>query len=106
MNMPTKSLFPISLFLIEGFLLSPVVAIADWHPEYQLVSYPIHWTITRPANPLFTGREELLAELEGIARDVVENTSRQDPSCIVISGMGGQGKSEICLQLARRVRQL
>lgn len=96
------SLYSISAF----FFLSPIMSTTDWQLEYEVASYPVHWTITRPTNSLFTGREEILSELEGIVRNDMKISSRQDPRRIVISGMGGQGKSEICLQLAHRIRQL
>ena len=62
--------------------------------------------VTRSINTLFTGRDDILYELEMIARNALTNPCRQDQCRIVISGMGGQGKSEICLQLVHRVRQL
>jgi hypothetical protein len=65
-----------------------------------------HWIVTRHANPLFTGRKELLQELDGIVRDATTNPSNQTQCCIVLSGMGGQGKSEICLQLAHSLRHM
>jgi NB-ARC domain len=61
--------------------------------------------VTRPINTLFTGRDDILCELETIVRDSVKDPVRCDPCWIVISGMGGLGKSEICLQLAHRFRQ-
>jgi hypothetical protein len=64
----------------------------------------MHWMVTRPTNLLFTGREDLLQELDGIVHDAVKNPSDQTQCRIVISGMVGQGKSEICLQLAYRLR--
>jgi hypothetical protein len=65
----------------------------------------VHWMVTRPTNPLFTGREELLQDLDDIIRNAVKKPRDQTQCRIVISGMGGQGKSEICLQLAHRLRQ-
>jgi hypothetical protein len=65
----------------------------------------VHWTVTRSANTLFTGRNDILRELETIVRDYGKDPSRLEQCWIVIYGMGGQGKSEICLQLACRVRQ-
>ena len=62
--------------------------------------------VSRKGNPSFTGREDILTQLETTVRDVVCNPSPSSQCCIVISGMGGQGKSEICLQLANRVREL
>jgi len=66
----------------------------------------MHWMVPRTANSLFTGREDLLQSLDGIVRDAVTNAWGGRQCRIVISGMGGQGKSEICLQLARRLRHL
>ena len=61
--------------------------------------------VTRSVNPLFTGREDILYELDVVVRDAVYSNTHQTPCRIVITGMGGQGKSEICLQLAHRRRQ-
>lgn len=76
--------------------------------DQSFVTQPcnVHWMIYRPTNTLFTGREEILLELEATVRDAIQTPSRSDTCNIVISGMGAQGKSEICLQLARRVRKI
>ncbi|KAL9017496.1 MAG: hypothetical protein Q9185_005162 [Variospora sp. 1 TL-2023] len=66
----------------------------------------VHWTVYRSRNPFFTGRDDTLRELEATVRDAVNGSSYRGQCSIVISGMGGQGKSEICLQLAYRVRQI
>jgi Mrp family chromosome partitioning ATPase len=55
---------------------------------------------------MFIGREVLLQELDSIVRDAVENPLDRTQCRIVISGVGGQGKSEICLQLAHRLQQM
>jgi Heterokaryon incompatibility protein (HET) len=65
-----------------------------------------HWMVTRHANPLFTGRKDLLQELDGMVRDAVKNPWNRTQCRIVLSGMGGQGKSEICLQLAQGLRHM
>ena len=60
----------------------------------------VHWTVSRSPNALFTGREDTLDGLEATVRTSVQ-LSRPIIQCrIVIWGIGGQGKSEICLQLA------
>jgi hypothetical protein len=64
---------------------------------------PVHWMVARPTNSFFTGQEDVLEEMEGIVLDAVE-TPTQTQCRIVISGMDGQGKSEICVQLAYRLR--
>ena len=69
-------------------------------------TYPIHWTVSRSTNKLFTGRDDVLCKLEGIIEKTVGNPSRHEPYRIVITGMGGLGKSEICLQLAHLVQSL
>ncbi|OQV11207.1 hypothetical protein CLAIMM_15076 [Cladophialophora immunda] len=65
-----------------------------------------HWAVTRSPNPLFTGREDILGRLEATIRASVRVSPPTTQCRIVISGIGGQGKSEICLQLAQRVRSL
>ncbi|EXJ67808.1 uncharacterized protein A1O5_09154 [Cladophialophora psammophila CBS 110553] len=67
--------------------------------------YPAHWTITRPANT-FTGREKILSGQEVIVHDAIKRPIRQSLYRIVISDIGGQSKSELCLQLAQCLRQL
>ncbi|KIW22420.1 uncharacterized protein PV07_12307 [Cladophialophora immunda] len=59
-------------------------------------------------SPALEGTEvsQILAELEVIVREAVEDLSPSRQCRIVISGIDGQGKSEICLQLARCTRQL
>ena len=75
-------------------------------PELKSKTCHVHWTVYRSRNPLFTGRDEILLELEATIRDAVKEPSYPDQCSIVISGMGGQGKSEICPQLAYRVRHM
>lgn len=65
-----------------------------------------HWLVRRTTNPLFTGRQDLLHELEETIRDAIYCPWNRSTCRIVISGMGGQGKSEVCLQLARRLRHM
>jgi len=55
---------------------------------------------------MFTGREDILHTLELSVRRAINDGPHQNQCRIVIYGMGGQGKSEICLQLAQRVRSL
>ncbi|RMZ91050.1 hypothetical protein DV736_g1719, partial [Chaetothyriales sp. CBS 134916] len=56
-------------------------------------------------NPLFTGRDDILQALDSIIVDAVQYPQPEKQCRIVISGIGGEGKSEICLQLANRHRQ-
>lgn len=66
----------------------------------------VHWMVSRSPNPLFTGREDVLQELEDHIRTAVHLSSNTTQCRIVICGIGGQGKSEICLQLTHRLRHM
>ena len=63
-----------------------------------------HWLVSRSVNPFFTGRTDLLRGLTQIVHDAVANATDERQCRIVITGIGGLGKSEVCLQLARRLR--
>ncbi|KAI1628920.1 P-loop containing nucleoside triphosphate hydrolase protein [Exophiala viscosa] len=66
----------------------------------------VHWGVDRPVNNMFTGREDILEDLEQKLREAARAGMNDKQPRIVISGMGGLGKSEICLQLAQRLRSL
>lgn len=66
----------------------------------------MHWVVPRLSNTLFTGRMEILDDLEQRVRAAVQDGSRSNQCRVAITGLGGQGKSEISLQLAQRVRSL
>ena len=59
--------------------------------------------IPRALNSLFTGRSDLLdriqSALQGESIPIAQTQRR-----FVITGLGGQGKSEICLQIASLMR--
>lgn len=57
-------------------------------------------TIPRAVNSLFTGRDESLSDLCAILGQ--RNSDQQQR--YVITGLGGIGKSELCLKLAERMR--
>ena len=75
-------------------------------PSKSAVPTHVHWVVTRAPNPLFTGRSDILHDLEHKVRDAAGSCWDQAQCRIVITGIGGQGKSEICLQLAHRLRQM
>ena len=63
----------------------------------------VHYKVPRAVNRLFTGRAELLTRIIKTLRgDGPFHTSRQKR--FVITGLGGQGKSEICLQVADLIK--
>jgi tetratricopeptide (TPR) repeat protein len=61
--------------------------------------------VTRAVNHLFTGREGILSKIEEILQRSFEETDICFQRRFVITGMGGQGKSEICLKIANTMRQ-
>ncbi|KAM3077881.1 hypothetical protein ACMFMF_004300 [Clarireedia jacksonii] len=64
----------------------------------------VHWMVPRTINTLFTGRGELLHRIQKAIRS--DSTSPPDKQKrFVITGLGGQGKSEICLQIASQMRE-
>ena len=55
--------------------------------------------VPRAVNDLFTGRAELLARIQqALHIDITSKPAKQRR--FVITGLGGQGKSEVCLQVA------
>jgi hypothetical protein len=64
----------------------------------------MHWMVPRTVNNLFTGRTELLGRLkDALHGDRTSCTEEQKR--FIITGLGGQGKSEICLNIASQMRQ-
>jgi len=75
--------------------------------EYASVgqSKNVHWTVTRPTNSLFTGREEVLERAKSGLCDSSSTPSIKQQRRFIITGLGGQGKSELCLKIADMVRE-
>lgn len=64
----------------------------------------VHWIVPRVVNDLFTGRVELLSRIQqALHNDYASSNNRQRR--FVITGLGGQGKSEICLKIANSMRE-
>ncbi|KAH7313072.1 hypothetical protein BKA65DRAFT_151792 [Rhexocercosporidium sp. MPI-PUGE-AT-0058] len=64
----------------------------------------VHWMIPRAINSLFTGRSDLLSRIQK-ALEIEPISLPQRQKRFVITGLGGQGKSEICLQVASLMKQ-
>ena len=60
--------------------------------------------MSRPVNDLFTGRSELLLRIQ-IALRCDLTSPRIKQKRFVITGLGGQGKSEISLKVANQMRE-
>ena len=60
----------------------------------------VHWKVPRMINNLFTGRAKLLERIKhAVRQDILE------AKIIVITGIGGLGKSEVCLRVVNDMRQ-
>jgi hypothetical protein len=62
----------------------------------------VYWNVPRAVNSLFTGRVDELKKIEAALSPHVVRSDLQRR--FVITGDGGQGKSEICLRIADMVR--
>lgn len=70
----------------------------------MVASRNTHWIVPRPANSLFVGRDKLLQRLKNcLQHDPSSSTTKQRR--FVITGLGGFGKSETCLQVANQMRE-
>ncbi|PKK47161.1 hypothetical protein CI102_10182, partial [Trichoderma harzianum] len=63
----------------------------------------VHWTVKQRPSALFTGRDEIVQTIID-AIDPRLNDSKTSDKMFVITGMGGQGKSEVCLNVASKLR--
>lgn len=61
------------------------------------------WNLPRPRNPLFTGREAILAEMY---RALSHDQARAGPSIQAITGLGGVGKTQAALEYAYRFAEV
>ncbi|CAG8948701.1 hypothetical protein HYFRA_00001822 [Hymenoscyphus fraxineus] len=61
-----------------------------------------HWNVPRQVNGLFTGRDDILDKIRH-ALDPTHSVGKQKR--FVITALGGQGKSEICLKVAENMRE-
>lgn len=64
----------------------------------------VHWMVPRAINSLFTGRSDLLSRIQKALQSKSISVAQQQRR-FVITGLGGQGKSEICLQIASLMKQ-
>ncbi|RYP25497.1 hypothetical protein DL767_008360 [Monosporascus sp. MG133] len=67
----------------------------------ELESNNVHWLVPRSVNPMFTGRRDVV---ERIKKAIIPSTY-DDQKRFVITGLGGQGKSEVCLKVADELRE-
>lgn len=59
--------------------------------------------VPRSVHSLFTGREEVLEKIYGLL-DSSQSAAQTRQRRMIITGLGGQGKSEICLKVAEQMQ--
>jgi hypothetical protein len=64
----------------------------------------VHWMVPRAINSLFTGRSDLLSRIQRALQSESASAAQRQRR-FVITVLGGQGKSEICLQVASLMKQ-
>lgn len=60
--------------------------------------------VPRTINSLFTGRSEEVERVQSALRDHGTDATKQQTR-VVITGIGGMGKSEVCLKVADLMRE-
>ncbi|KAF2962612.1 hypothetical protein GQX73_g10961 [Xylaria multiplex] len=61
----------------------------------------VHWSVPRSINPMFTGRLDIIRRV----KNAMKLPSQDIQSIFVLTGMGGLGKSEVCLKVANDLRE-
>lgn len=65
----------------------------------------VHFIVSQRHNDLFTGRENIVNKIVSSITTAKDDNSIHQPR-FVLTGIGGQGKSEICRKVAAQVRDL
>ncbi|KAI1089379.1 P-loop containing nucleoside triphosphate hydrolase protein [Rostrohypoxylon terebratum] len=61
----------------------------------------VHWLVERSINPMFTGRRNIISKI----KNAFASPRSDSQKIFVLTGMGGLGKSEVCLQVANELRE-
>ena len=64
-----------------------------------------HFEVPRNASPVFTGREEICEELQTRCLPPSEHNTHRQQKRYVIYGLGGSGKTQVCLKFAEDDRE-
>ena len=64
-----------------------------------------HFEVPRNASPTFTGREEICEQLQARCLPSSEPDTHRQQKRSVIYGLGGSGKTQICLKFAEDHRE-
>jgi hypothetical protein len=84
--------------------LRRVIKEAENEEEGANTTRNVHWVVSKCINGLFTGRAELIDRIQDAFR-LNRNTVTTEQKRLVIIGMGGLGKSEVCVRVANLMRE-
>lgn len=105
--------YQIIIMVTDNWFINQVNNFVRPHPASR-----IRWTVPRQSSQLFTGRSEVLKKINNVLRKRRGGIKRLIPrrlnpwidmrgserAIIVVYGMGGIGKSELCLKVAQKMR--
>ncbi|KAI5918461.1 P-loop containing nucleoside triphosphate hydrolase protein [Camillea tinctor] len=63
----------------------------------------VHWLVHRFINPMFTGRDNIVKEIKNAVTPFTPHFQKQKR--FILTGMGGLGKSKVCLKVADELRE-
>lgn len=66
----------------------------------------LHWTVRHNLSTRFKGRTENLERIKKAILSSLSRLEKRNLQCYVITGMGGQGKSELCLKIVNELRPM
>ncbi|KAI2626845.1 TPR-like protein [Xylaria nigripes] len=62
----------------------------------------VHWLVPRSANPMLIGRQGIVSRIKTA---MISSNPGNAQKRFILTGMGGQGKSEVCLKVADELRE-
>lgn len=72
--------------------------------DQDAASVNVYWLVPRTVNDNFTGQTEVLAKIKDAIQNNYWATGAKQQQRFFITGIGGQGKSEVCLKIADMIR--
>jgi Cdc6-like AAA superfamily ATPase len=65
----------------------------------------VHWNVPHSSSPMFTGREEILQQMEQALFPETNVEAAESRRAFVLYGLGGSGKTQICLRFCEKHRE-
>lgn len=65
----------------------------------------IHYLVPRSVSSIFTGRQDICERLQEVCSPCVPVTAQAVQKRFVVVGLGGVGKTQVCLKFAQENRE-